>query len=229
MEVRRNGSSRLRYQPTKRPLGAVPEVPDRVGLAGTSEDQHAVTTPVPTPCPGMRATVRARRKGERRLLGNVCREQPRRVVDHDDGDACHGVPRQTSRCTMTSPGSQPIGRRLVAPARGTLASDERDARARSRGGESDAGGAPELSIVVTLFQERATLEELHGRLTAALDAFGRLYEVIYVDDGSTDGTFAVLERIHDGDARVRAVRLKRNSASTRRCTRGSPARAARSS
>src|SRR6185312_6627525 len=38
-------------------LGAVPEVPDRVGLAGTSQDQHAVATPVPTPCPGMRATV----------------------------------------------------------------------------------------------------------------------------------------------------------------------------
>ena len=75
----------------------------------------------------------------------------------------------------------------------------------------DAGLRPELSIVVTLFQERPTLEELHGRLTAALETFGRLYEVIYVDDGSTDGTFAVLEQIHDADARVRAVRLKRNS------------------
>jgi len=77
-------------------------------------------------------------------------------------------------------------------------------------GESDAGGAPELSVVVTLFQEGATLEELHKRLTTTLAAFGRAYEVLYVDDGSTDGTFASLERIHDGDAHVRAVRLKRN-------------------
>lgn len=79
--------------------------------------------------------------------------------------------------------------------------------------ESDAerGPAPELSIVVTLFQERPTLEELHGRLTAALSAFGRSYEVIYVDDGSTDGTFDTLERIHEADPRVRAVRLKRNA------------------
>jgi undecaprenyl-phosphate 4-deoxy-4-formamido-L-arabinose transferase len=76
--------------------------------------------------------------------------------------------------------------------------------------ESDAGGAPELSVVVTLFQEGATLEELHRRLTTTLAAFGRTYEVLYVDDGSTDGTFVSLERIHDGDPQVRAVRLKRN-------------------
>ena len=74
----------------------------------------------------------------------------------------------------------------------------------------DVGPRPELSVVVTLFQERSTLEELHARLAAALEALGRPYEVLYVDDGSTDGTFAVLERIHEGDDHVRAVRLKRN-------------------
>ena len=83
----------------------------------------------------------------------------------------------------------------------TLSAPERDVA---------AGPGPELSVVVTLFQEGATLEALHGRLAAALDPLGRPYEVIYVDDGSTDGTFAVLERIHAGDDRVRAVRLKRN-------------------
>jgi undecaprenyl-phosphate 4-deoxy-4-formamido-L-arabinose transferase len=77
-------------------------------------------------------------------------------------------------------------------------------------GDVADGPGPELSIVVTLFQEGATLEELHRRLTAALEPVGRPYEVIYVDDGSTDGTFAALERIHAGDDRVRAVRLKRN-------------------
>ena len=68
-----------------------------------------------------------------------------------------------------------------------------------------------MTVVVTLFQEHATLEELHRRLLTALDGFGRAFEVIYVDDGSTDGTFAALERLHDGDPRVRAVRLKRNA------------------
>ena len=76
--------------------------------------------------------------------------------------------------------------------------------------DGDAGGVPELSIVVTLFDERATLEELHRRLTSTLEAFGRAYEILYVDDGSTDGTFATLERIHEADMRARAVRLKRN-------------------
>ena len=50
-----------------------------------------------------------------------------------------------------------------------------------------ADGRPDLSVVVTLFQERATLDELHRRLTETLEAFGRSYEVLYVDDGSTDG------------------------------------------
>jgi undecaprenyl-phosphate 4-deoxy-4-formamido-L-arabinose transferase len=76
---------------------------------------------------------------------------------------------------------------------------------------SEAGPRPELSIVVTLYEERETLEELHRRLTAALESSGRPYEVVYVDDGSTDGTFGVLEAIHAGDPHVRAVRLKRNA------------------
>jgi undecaprenyl-phosphate 4-deoxy-4-formamido-L-arabinose transferase len=77
-------------------------------------------------------------------------------------------------------------------------------------GDVAAGSGPDISVVVTLFQEGATLDELHRRLTTALEALGRPYEVLYVDDGSTDGTFAAVERIHAGDDRVRAVRLKRN-------------------
>jgi undecaprenyl-phosphate 4-deoxy-4-formamido-L-arabinose transferase len=71
--------------------------------------------------------------------------------------------------------------------------------------------APSLSVVVTLFDEAGTLEELHRRLTAALEACGRGYEVLYIDDGSTDGSFAILERLHESDPHVRAVRLKRNA------------------
>ena len=92
----------------------------------------------------------------------------------------------------------------------TLSAPEAAESAGAAMRESDAGGVPELSVVVTLFQEGATLEELHRRLTTTLAAFGRSYEVLYVDDGSTDGTFVSLERIHDGDPHVRAVRLKRN-------------------
>jgi undecaprenyl-phosphate 4-deoxy-4-formamido-L-arabinose transferase len=70
---------------------------------------------------------------------------------------------------------------------------------------------PDVSVVVTLFNEVGTLEELHARLAVALDSTGRAWEVIYVDDGSTDGSFAALERLHVGDARIRAVKLKRNA------------------
>ena len=71
--------------------------------------------------------------------------------------------------------------------------------------------APSISIVITLFNEVDTLEELHRRLVAALEPTLRSWEAIYIDDGSTDGTFAALERLHENDARIRAVRLKRNS------------------
>ena len=56
----------------------------------------------------------------------------------------------------------------------------------------------------------ATVDELYRRAVTALDGLGRPFELVFVDDGSTDGTFAALERLHDGDPRVHAVRLKRN-------------------
>ena len=70
--------------------------------------------------------------------------------------------------------------------------------------------APELSVVVTLYNEVGPLEELHRRAIAALEGLGGPFEIVYVDDGSTDGTFAVLEALHAADARVHAVRFKRN-------------------
>jgi undecaprenyl-phosphate 4-deoxy-4-formamido-L-arabinose transferase len=69
---------------------------------------------------------------------------------------------------------------------------------------------PELSVVVTLYNERGSLDELYSRTVTTLDALGKPYELIFVDDGSSDGTFAVLERLHAADGRVRAVRFKRN-------------------
>jgi undecaprenyl-phosphate 4-deoxy-4-formamido-L-arabinose transferase len=70
--------------------------------------------------------------------------------------------------------------------------------------------APDVSIVVTVYNEAASVDELYRRTTAALDPGPRTFELIFVDDGSTDGTFAALERLHDADPRVRAVRFKRN-------------------
>jgi len=66
----------------------------------------------------------------------------------------------------------------------------------------------DVSIVVTVLNEEGSVEELHRRIAASLD--GREWEAIFVDDGSTDGTFASLRAIHERDPRVRVVRFKRN-------------------
>ena len=66
----------------------------------------------------------------------------------------------------------------------------------------------DVSVVVTLLDEEGAVDELHRRLVAALD--GREWEAIFVDDGSTDGTFDKLRALHDADPRVRVIRFKRN-------------------
>jgi undecaprenyl-phosphate 4-deoxy-4-formamido-L-arabinose transferase len=68
--------------------------------------------------------------------------------------------------------------------------------------------APRLSVVVTLFNEAGCVDELYRRTTDALG--GRDYELLFVDDGSTDGTFPRLEALHEADERVRVIRFKRN-------------------
>src|SRR5918912_692232 len=65
-----------------------------------------------------------------------------------------------------------------------------------------------LSVVVTVLNEEQAVDELYRRTVSALD--GTPFELVFVDDGSTDGTFDALERLHAADPRVRAVRLKRN-------------------
>jgi undecaprenyl-phosphate 4-deoxy-4-formamido-L-arabinose transferase len=67
---------------------------------------------------------------------------------------------------------------------------------------------PALSVVVTLLNEEASVEELYRRTVTALD--GRPFELILIDDGSSDGTWAAVAGLHATDPRVRGVRFKRN-------------------
>lgn len=73
---------------------------------------------------------------------------------------------------------------------------------------------PELSVFLPVFDEQDNLRELHSKIASSLDALGRPAEVIYVDDGSTDGSFDVLKEIANGDDRVRVISLRRNYGQT---------------
>jgi glycosyltransferase involved in cell wall biosynthesis len=72
----------------------------------------------------------------------------------------------------------------------------------------------DLSIVVPLFNESGTFDELHRRLTAVLLILGLASEIIYVDDGSTDGTGEALAAVGERDPHVRVVNLARNYGQT---------------
>src|SRR5207244_12109681 len=72
----------------------------------------------------------------------------------------------------------------------------------------EASPPPEVSVVVTLLNEAGTVDELYRRTVDALA--GRAFELVFAVDASVDGTFERLERLHAADARVRAVRFKRN-------------------
>jgi undecaprenyl-phosphate 4-deoxy-4-formamido-L-arabinose transferase len=80
----------------------------------------------------------------------------------------------------------------------------------ARPAPSEAEAAPDVSVVVPIYNEATTVDELYRRTVAALEEAAVPFELIFVDDGSHDGTFARLERIHDADPRVRVVQFKRN-------------------
>jgi undecaprenyl-phosphate 4-deoxy-4-formamido-L-arabinose transferase len=76
--------------------------------------------------------------------------------------------------------------------------------------EPGAEAVPQLSVVVTVLDESSTLDELVRRTVSTLEGLGRTFELIVVDDGSTDGTIAGGARRPAADPRIRAVRFKRS-------------------
>ncbi len=84
------------------------------------------------------------------------------------------------------------------------------AAAERTGSVDTANGAPDVSIVVPVYNERPTLAALVDECRAALAPGGTSWELIFVDDGSTDGSFDEIAAIRARDERVRAVRLRTN-------------------
>jgi glycosyltransferase involved in cell wall biosynthesis len=84
----------------------------------------------------------------------------------------------------------------------------------------DRADRAELSLIIPVYNEADNLEELYGELAAAMDALGRSYEIIFVDDGSGDGSWPVLTGLQKRDGRVRIIRLRRNFGQTAALTAG---------
>jgi len=77
-----------------------------------------------------------------------------------------------------------------------------------------SGERPELSVFLPVYNEEPNLLPLQAKLDEALKALGRTAEIIYVDDGSTDGSLRVLGELARRDNRVRVVALRRNYGQT---------------
>ena len=73
---------------------------------------------------------------------------------------------------------------------------------------------PDISVVVPFFNEEDSIPELHGRLSKVAEGIDRTFELVFIDDGSSDDTWRVLCEIQASDPRVRAVQLRRNFGQT---------------
>jgi glycosyltransferase involved in cell wall biosynthesis len=73
---------------------------------------------------------------------------------------------------------------------------------------------PEISVIVPMRNEALNVAQLYSELTATLSAFGHPYEVVAIDDGSTDGTFKLLADLQAADSRLRVIRFRRNFGQT---------------
>jgi glycosyltransferase involved in cell wall biosynthesis len=84
---------------------------------------------------------------------------------------------------------------------------------RAAGGP-DGGGQPDISVFLPVFNEEPNLRPLHEKMRAALAELGLAAEIIYVDDGSSDGSLSVLRELAAEDGRVRVIALRRNYGQT---------------
>lgn len=73
-----------------------------------------------------------------------------------------------------------------------------------------ATGALDISVIVPVLNEAETVGELSRQVAEVLESEGRSFEIIFVDDGSSDGTPERVKELHAGDPRIKLVRLRRN-------------------
>jgi glycosyltransferase involved in cell wall biosynthesis len=98
----------------------------------------------------------------------------------------------------------------------TLIRDDDEATVKRRRVTTLVGdeGVPDISVFLPVFNEEPNLRPLHAKLDDALRQLGRTAEIVYVDDGSSDGSLEILRELAQLDRRVRVVALRRNYGQT---------------
>jgi len=72
----------------------------------------------------------------------------------------------------------------------------------------------ELSIIIPIFNEEQNIRPLHAQLKEVVEGLGLSYEIIAVDDGSSDRSFAILKELHEHDKHLKVLRFRRNFGQT---------------
>lgn len=73
---------------------------------------------------------------------------------------------------------------------------------------------PEISLTIPVYNEAENLPELHSELVTVLEKLGRPFEIIFIDDGSTDPSWSALKDLQGQDGRVKLIRLRKNFGQT---------------
>ena len=83
-------------------------------------------------------------------------------------------------------------------------------KSRRKSAKSSSDRTPFVSIVVPLYNEEESLRELHEIIAGVMKRMGKSFELIFVDDGSTDGSYSVLKELHADHREVKVIRFRRN-------------------
>jgi len=67
-----------------------------------------------------------------------------------------------------------------------------------------------ISVIIPIYNEEGNIKELHTKLTNLLPAITENYEILFVDDGSTDNSFAILKELNNEDESVKVIKFRRN-------------------
>src|SRR5262249_3606024 len=152
--------------------------------------------------------------------GTLCARLAAGEADHRRSRLGEGILRTPARRATRLPARRPLPYATVVDcaAHQQLEPRDHDFCPRRGGAElsetmhaaSRSQPRPELSLVVPVFNEISVLPEFYQRASAALNSCCKTYEIIFVDDGSSDGSLDALRRLAGTDARVRVLSFSRN-------------------